>query len=902
MRTVTFKSVYESITRMHGMDPRGDAVSSDTGLSISDNLNARVQTAWFAWEWPEWTITEERAFRQIWNNSRQFYQAGADGKPDEVFYIPNVADHSLVDAGYYRVLEDLVNPPPIGTLPTDTAYWEPMDTVDTYVEFDQVCRRRIGEVLDVYANNPAVCKPPRCLNHRPTENGIQIYEAGGLLTVFVRYLIPAEQFTTFPYIPSRTYLRGDTVYVAGTGECYQAIVTGTGHDPATEYSYWRRCLFPAVLAQYVQLGTYGDCLLESDTSDERDPVMLQIRGQNASRARSDAEDEINRQINRLQSQGQNFQYLPFGVVVGKAARGSGAFYSVPGYVLQGGGAYAYGPIAPTGSGVTTIDDRCETAWGYIPPPPPEPGPGAGGEISGSTPLINGQGYIDVVFDTAERNSYWTFIECQVVNTIDPAPLNIWPGIVTSKTKTGFRLQLNGIPDSNNYSLSWTIKEPAGDTVESVTYLFSGPTSGVIGTPTGFTVMLPPGTVVPAPVTVTPSDGGAGGTFAPTSVELTTDLPTATFTYTPASYGAITLSVTNDRGLEDPSPRTFTSLASTYTLSGPGGGAVGLPSTNFTVALPAGGAVVGTATVTPHDGGGGTFTPTTVALTTGVPSATFTYTPASAGTKTISVTNDGGLVNPANISYIVTAPFSPADIAGLKLWLKADALALSDGAAVATWPDSSGSGHNFTQATGANQPLFKTSIINGKPVLRFDGSNDYLSNSSVLIPTTSSHYTVISVVKPSATAVGTILMLGSTAGVQPNILAHDTTQWFAQHNSGSGAVYATDATLSIGTPTVVAWDWNGLNIHLWRDGTLKNTTGTTTVLATTNNVIGYDTLDALYPWTGDIAEVLFYDSSLSATDRVNVENYLGAKYGITIVPTLRRIMEERRDKPAQTPKE
>ena len=440
--------------------------------------------------------------------------------------------------------------------------------------------------------------------------------------------------------------------MADQGECYQAIVTASGHDPATENSYWRRCLFPAVLSQYVQLGTYADCLRESDTSDERDPVMLQIRGQRASQAASDAEDEINRQINRLQAQGQTFQYLPFGVRV--AGRGGhGSICTMPAYVLQGGGAYGYGPIAPTGSGVTTISDQCETAWGYIPPPPPEPGLGAGGEISGSAPLINGQGYIDVVFDTPERNSYWTFIECQVVNTIDPAPLNIWPGIVTSKTKTGFRLQLNGTPDSDHYSLSWTIKEPDGETVESVTYLFSGPTSGPIGTPTGFTVMLPPGTVVPAPVTVTPGDGGAGGTFAPASVTLTNDLPTAIFTYTPASYGAKSLSVTNDAGLEDPSPRTFTAVSSTYLLSGPSSGVISVPSTNFTVALPAGGAVAGTVTVTPHDGGGGgTFTPSTVNLTTAAPSATFTYTPATTGAKTIGVSNSGGLTNPGSLTYTV----------------------------------------------------------------------------------------------------------------------------------------------------------------------------------------------------------------------------------------------------------
>jgi hypothetical protein len=374
MRTVTWKSVYEGILRRPGMDPRGDAVSTDTGLSVTEAANARVRRGWFFWEWPEWTITEERAYRQVWNDSRQFYLAGPDGKPDEVFYIPNVVAHSLEGAGYYRVKEDAPGSPPIGTPPTDTDSWEKMDSVDTYVAYDQICRRRIGEVLEVFADNPAISKPPRKLVHRPAENGIQISDASGLLTVFVRYLIPAEQFTTFPYIASRTYLRGDVVYLPIVGECYQAIRVAVNQDPVTQPLYWRRCLFPEVLAQYVKAGAYADTLREADTSDERDPVILQIRGQRAAAADAEAEDEIGRQINRLQAQGQHYHYLPFGVTVRRAMHGGvGGFWSVPGYVLQGGGP-DYGPVAPTGSGVTTISDQCETEWGYIPEVPIQPRP------------------------------------------------------------------------------------------------------------------------------------------------------------------------------------------------------------------------------------------------------------------------------------------------------------------------------------------------------------------------------------------------------------------------------------------------------------------------------------------------------------------------------------------------
>lgn len=75
-------------------------------------------------------------------------------------------------------------------------------------------------------------------------------------------------------------------------------------------------------------------------------------------------------------------------------------------------------------------------------------------------------------------------------------------------------------------------------------------------------------------------------------------------------------------------------ATDVTLSGPSSGFVNVASTDFIVALsPEGGSVAGTVTVTPSDGGaGGTFTPSSVGLTTASPSATFTYTPNSTGTK------------------------------------------------------------------------------------------------------------------------------------------------------------------------------------------------------------------------------------------------------------------------------
>lgn len=97
-------------------------------------------------------------------------------------------------------------------------------------------------------------------------------------------------------------------------------------------------------------------------------------------------------------------------------------------------------------------------------------------------------------------------------------------------------------------------------------------------------------------------------------------------------------------------------ATTYTLTGPSTATVGSASSNFTVQ--SNGTLSSAVTVTPSDGGGGgSFSPATVTLAanaSGTSSATFTYTPASAGTKTISTTNNGGLTNPASISLTASA--------------------------------------------------------------------------------------------------------------------------------------------------------------------------------------------------------------------------------------------------------
>jgi hypothetical protein len=393
-----------------------------------------------------------------------------------------------------------------------------------------------------------------------------------------------------------------------------------------------------------------------------------------------------------------------------------------------------------------------------------------------TQLVQGQAYIDIVFGAVQTSEDWVLVACEVENTVDFEPLNIWPGIITDKTVAGFRLQLNGMPDTGNYYLRWAVSGVNVPPSPATTYLFTGPIVGGFGVPSTFTVRLSPSTTVSGILTVTPNDGGAGGVFSPVSVTISSSDASATFTYTPALYGAITLGVANSGILVDPANIVFTSVVSTYTLTGPSSGDPLVASSNFTVALPLGGLVTGTITVTPNDGGdGGTFIPATVGLTTGAPSATFTYTPASVGVKTISATNNRGLINPANLTY--TAALTPHLLNTLISYWKLDE-------ASGTRNDSQGTNH----LTANNAPAGVTGKINNGAQF-VSASSQYLSRASNSSLQVTSDFTFSLWVKLTTQINSTILAKDAGTGLEDYSLNYDTTAGFYFFLSGPLSVDA-----------------------------------------------------------------------------------------------------------------
>ena len=72
--------------------------------------------------------------------------------------------------------------------------------------------------------------------------------------------------------------------------------------------------------------------------------------------------------------------------------------------------------------------------------------------------------------------------------------------------------------------------------------------------------------------------------------------------------------------------------------------------------------------------------------------------------------------------------NPRDLGAVRCYEAPFLGGFADAASVGTWTDRCGTA-NATQATGGNQPTFRTNQFGGQPVVRFDGANDIMTFTS-----------------------------------------------------------------------------------------------------------------------------------------------------------------------------
>lgn len=271
----------------------------------------------------------------------------------------------------------------------------------------------------------------------------------------------------------------------------------------------------------------------------------------------------------------------------------------------------------------------------------------------------------------------------------------------------------------------------------------------------------------------------------------------------------------------------------------------------------------------------------------------------AGAPAPGAATQRGIWSARDVSYLrgqnAWSISNPDEIANLAVWLDANDSgtlfdATSGGSAVAAdggvarWRDKSANAFDAIQGTANNRPTRKTSIQNGRDVLRFDGSNDTLQIASVTLQTYITAFVVSSTTR-TATNLKFWFEHGASIGSNAGFFFNGTFAgaWAFNRSSAFHTGPNTDNTDWIGTGwalATLAYDGTGWIYknttpvtNIASQGTARSNTNATAALN-----IGSRNQASLHI-TGDIGEILIYNARLSETAIATVWTWLNNRWAI-----------------------
>ena len=232
-----------------------------------------------------------------------------------------------------------------------------------------------------------------------------------------------------------------------------------------------------------------------------------------------------------------------------------------------------------------------------------------------------------------------------------------------------------------------------------------------------------------------------------------------------------------------------------------------------------------------------------------------------------------------------APAQPPVTAGMQLWFEANTQAVGDGQSVMSWPDQSGNGRNLTAASATAAPTMRRAVLNGRNAIEFNGVNS-------LMKTYNSTFTIA---QPDTFFIVYRALDTATAGKEAYVF--DSANSSVRQLLGLGPFQNTEmyANTDIEAPTpypfpnyqIWSGTYNGASSTIWRNGSLitsgyvggSNMAGFTVGGLSSVGVDGYLLSHSL------VAEILFYNGAMTASDRQAITDWLNLKYNVTapVVP-------------------
>lgn len=195
--------------------------------------------------------------------------------------------------------------------------------------------------------------------------------------------------------------------------------------------------------------------------------------------------------------------------------------------------------------------------------------------------------------------------------------------------------------------------------------------------------------------------------------------------------------------------------------------------------------------------------------------------------------------------------------------------------VKTWYDQSGNARDAAQATTSAQPLIVLSALNGKPVLRWDGTDDALTLSVNVIATDPA--TVISVVKVNTGKYGGVVT-GQTVDGLPKLVINpnSTIEW--QVVGAVGKIVVTGAAVT--SYALISAKVDSFVGQMWKNGTSQGTTTAVSYFGSaSNNWLGTYRTSAANYGAYDEPELIVWNTALSDANRQTAESNINTYYAI-----------------------
>ena len=241
--------------------------------------------------------------------------------------------------------------------------------------------------------------------------------------------------------------------------------------------------------------------------------------------------------------------------------------------------------------------------------------------------------------------------------------------------------------------------------------------------------------------------------------------------------------------------------------------------------------------------------------------------------------------------LVARAFDPAVIQGCVLHLRAEDLALSNGAKVTSWTDRV-SGKVFANSTTDQQPLYQTAGIGGQPSVLFDGSDDILTLDDTIgaYAQTGTIFAVWNSVS-NASPHDYFFCYGAGNTSNYHVITAFRSGYAELLNTAAGTtnqIRGNTLTNTTGVDHYAMWASSGTAYEIRLDGAAQ----AETVGSGTNDGqwLGDATLDrmsigawyysSVAQWANiHISEIIVFDTYLRSSEVSAVEAYLAAKYGI-----------------------